>query len=74
MLMKLTPGLNFINVLRTQLLCADRESVRFQLSCQYHFCAFGICMPKIQPPIAKVREKRNSKHSNFGTKILRLQT
>jgi hypothetical protein len=39
--MKLTPGLNFINVLLTALMHADPERVKFQLSCQYLFSLLG---------------------------------
>jgi len=39
--MKLTPGVNFINVLRAAFTRADPKSVKFQLSCQYHFTLLG---------------------------------
>jgi len=41
MLMKLTPGVNFINVLLAAFTRADPESVKFQLSHQYHFMLLG---------------------------------
>jgi len=40
MLMKLTLGINFINVLHTAFTCADPENGKIQLSCQFY--AFGI--------------------------------
>jgi len=36
-----TPEDNFINVLRAAFTRADPESVKFQLSCQYHFTLLG---------------------------------
>jgi len=39
--MKLTPGLNFINILRTAFMHIDHESVRFQSNPQYLFTLLG---------------------------------
>ncbi len=39
--MKLTPGLNFIYILRTAFTQVDPESVRIQSSCQYLFTLSG---------------------------------
>jgi hypothetical protein len=39
--MKLTPGLNFINVLRTAFTPVAPKSVRIQSSCQYLFTLLG---------------------------------
>jgi len=39
--MKLTQGLNFINVLRTAFTCVDPESVRIQSNPQYLFTLLG---------------------------------
>ncbi len=36
-----TPGLNFVNILRSTFRRADSESVKVQLSCQYHFMFLG---------------------------------
>jgi len=41
MLMKLTPGLNFINALCTAFKRKDPKSVKIQLSCQYLFTLLG---------------------------------
>ncbi len=41
MLVKLTPGLNFINVLRTAFMCVDPRSVRIQSNPQYLFTLLG---------------------------------
>jgi len=41
MLMKLTPGLDFINVLRTAFTPVAPQSVRTQSSCQYLFTLSG---------------------------------
>jgi hypothetical protein len=42
MLMKLTPGVNFINVLRTAFVLVDPESIKIQLS---HQCLFTLSGP-----------------------------
>jgi len=41
MLMKLTLGINFINVLHTAFTCADPKNGKIQLSCQYIFTLLG---------------------------------
>ncbi len=41
MLLRLTPGLDFINVLRTAFALVDPKSVRTQSSLQYHFTLLG---------------------------------
>jgi hypothetical protein len=40
-LVKLTPGFDFINILHTAFVLVDPKSVRFQSSCQYHFTLLG---------------------------------
>jgi len=45
-LMKLSPGVKFINALRAAFMCADPKSIEIQSSCQYLFCAFGILEQK----------------------------
>ncbi len=42
MLMKLTPGLNFINILRTAFTLVGPTSVRIQSSSQYLFMLLGL--------------------------------
>jgi len=44
--MKLIPGLNFINVLRTAFTRADPKSVKDTDDLTVFFCAFGICKRK----------------------------
>ncbi len=41
MLVKLTPGLDFINVLRTAFTPVAPQSIRTQSSCQYLFTLWG---------------------------------
>jgi len=41
--MKLTPGVNFINILQAAFACADPESAKKELQLDRLFCSFGIC-------------------------------
>jgi len=41
MLIKLTPGVNFINILCSHFTCQDPQSVNIQSSCQYLFTLLG---------------------------------
>jgi hypothetical protein len=45
MLMKLTPGVNFINILHKAFTCTDPNSTKNTLK-PLVFCAFGICLHK----------------------------
>ncbi len=46
MLMKLTPGLNFINVLRATFTRIDSKSAKETVKSSVSFCAFGIFAKK----------------------------
>ena len=47
MLVKLTPGVNFTNVLQAAFTLADPESTKKAAQLDSLFCAFGVCMRKI---------------------------
>jgi len=46
MLMKLTPGVNFTNILRTAFMLVDPKSVKNAVKSSVSFYAFGICERK----------------------------
>jgi len=46
MLMKLTPGIHFINVLQTAFTCTNPKSVKRQSSCQSFFTLSGTMTAK----------------------------
>jgi len=44
--MKLSPGVNFINVFRTAFMCVDPKNVKIQSSRQYIFALLGYTLIK----------------------------
>jgi len=79
MLVKLTPGVNFINVLRAALIHADPKSVKFMLSLQYPFLLLGSASVKAAQktlmkltPDGKILFKENA-HSASVTRVCKRQ-
>jgi hypothetical protein len=71
MLMKLTPGLNFINVLCTAFVHVDPKSVRIQQNPQYLFTLLGsTCAKAVRRTLMKLTPGRDQRSVQNREKTL----